>query len=164
MEKEITGMDIYYYQVCTRKLWYFRNELQMESEDENVKIGKLLDENSYKRGKHHINIDNVICIDFIKSENILHEVKKSKKIEEASILQLKYYLYYLKMRGVESLTGRIDYPLLKKTKDVVLEDEDIEKLEAIISEIKEIINQELPPKSDKKNICKKCAYFEFCFI
>lgn len=44
MERNITGVMVYYYQVCKRKLWYFYHEIQMESDNENVKIGKLLDE------------------------------------------------------------------------------------------------------------------------
>lgn len=114
MKKEITGVMVYYYQVCTRKLWYFYHEIQMEQDNENVKIGKILDEETYKRDDKHINIDNVINIDFIRSQGVLHEVKKSRKIEEASILQVKYYLYYLKEKGVSDIRARIDYPLLKK--------------------------------------------------
>ena len=95
MEKDITGMMVYYYVVCKRKLWYFYHEIQMEQGNENVAIGKVIDEETYRRDDKHINIDNVINIDFIRSKGILHEVKKSDKIEEASILQVKYYLYYL---------------------------------------------------------------------
>jgi len=100
-ENNISGMHIYYYYVCKRKLWYFSNGLAMESENENVKIGKLIDETTYKQKKKHIMIDNTINIDFITEHKLLHEVKKSRKIEEAGIAQLKYYLYYLKKRGVE---------------------------------------------------------------
>ena len=95
MQKDITGVMMYYYKVCPRKLWYFYHEIQMEQDNENVLIGKILDEDVYKREDKHINIDNVINIDFIKSEGVLHEIKKSKKIEEASIFQVKYYFYYL---------------------------------------------------------------------
>ena len=66
MENRVTGVMIYYYFVCKRKLWYFINEINMESDNENVMLGKLLDENSYRRDDKHINIDNVINIDFIK--------------------------------------------------------------------------------------------------
>ena len=36
MKKEITGVMVYYYEVCKRKLWYFYNEIQMEQGNENV--------------------------------------------------------------------------------------------------------------------------------
>ena len=48
-DKRITGVMIYYYFVCKRKLWYFCHEINMESENENVQLGKLLDEKSYER-------------------------------------------------------------------------------------------------------------------
>lgn len=74
MENRVTGVMIYYYFVCKRKLWYFINEINMESDNENVMLGKLLDENSYRRDDKHINIDNVINIDFIKEHQELHEM------------------------------------------------------------------------------------------
>ena len=155
---------IYYYFVCKRKLWYFSNEINMEAENENVMLGKLLDESSYKRDDKHINIDNVINIDFIREHKELHEVKKSKAIEEASIWQVKYYLYYLKQRGVSDIKARIDYPLLKKNVVVELTDEDELRLEEIIKEIRDIKNLLIPPEFDAKKICNKCAYHDLCFI
>lgn len=164
MEERITGVMIYYYFVCKRKLWYFCHEINMEAENENVMLGKLLDEHSYQRDEKHINIDNVINIDFIKEHHELHEIKKSKSIEEAGIWQVKYYLYYLKQRGVENIKGKIDYPLLKKNIIVELTDEDIEKMESIISEICKIRKRNIPPEFLETKVCKKCAYHDLCFI
>jgi len=164
LEKEITGVMIYYYKICTRKLWYFYHEIQMEQTSENVSIGKVLDDEAYSKEDKHINIDNVINIDFIKTKGILHEVKKSKKIEDASILQVKYYLYYLKKRGVSGITGKIDYPLMKQSIEVVLEDGDEENIEAILSDIRKIVEKNMPPNLNKKSICRSCAYFDLCYI
>lgn len=164
MKKEITGVMIYYYEVCKRKLWYFYHEIQMEDGNENVAIGKVLDEETYKRDKKHINIDNIINIDFIRSKSILHEVKKSKKIEEASILQVKYYLYFLKERGVDKIKGKIDYPLLKQNIDIELTEYDILNIENILDNIEKIVKSYNPPELDKKTICKSCAYYDLCFI
>ena len=164
MKREITGVMVYYYKICPRKLWYFYHEIQMEQDNENVKIGKILDEETYKRDEKHINIDNVINIDFIRSQGILHEIKKSKKIEEASILQVKYYLYYLEKREVFGVKARIDYPLLKKTLEIELKEDDIAELERVLGEIVEIVEREMPPELVRKNICKSCAYYDLCFI
>ncbi|WDV44539.1 CRISPR-associated protein Cas4 [Clostridiaceae bacterium M8S5] len=164
MDKQISGMMIYYYIVCKRKLWYFYNQIQMEANNENVQIGKVLDENTYKREEKHINIDDVISIDYIKDKGILHEVKKSKKIEEAGIMQVKYYIYYLKEKGVYNLKGKIDYPLLKESIDIELTEEDEEYIKETIKDILQIVSNPIPPMLDKKNICKKCAYFELCYI
>lgn len=164
MEERITGTMIYYYFICKKKLWYFCHDITMESENDDVLLGKLLDETSYKREEKHINIDNIINIDFIKSRKELHEVKKSKSIEEASIWQVKYYLYYLKKRGVEGLKARIDYPLLKENKIIEITEYDEDVLEETIRNITFIKELKLPPEREDKKICKKCAYYELCFI
>ena len=164
MDKDITGLMVYYYEVCKRKLWYFTNDIQLEENNSNVILGKLLEENTYTRDEKKINIDGVINIDFISSKKILHEIKKSNSIEPASILQVQYYLYYLEKKGLVGLKGILDYPLLKQTVEVNLADSDRENLENIIIGIKEILGKESPPILEKKNICKKCAYFDLCFV
>lgn len=164
MKKEVTGVMIYYYKVCKRKLWYFYNEIQMEQGNENVAIGKAIDEETYSRDEKHINIDNIINIDFIRSKGVLHEVKKSKKIEEASILQVKYYLYFLKKKGVDNIKAKIDYPLIKQSIEVTFTDKDIVKIEDILLDIAKIVESNIPPMLEKKRICKSCAYYDLCFI
>jgi len=136
----------------------------MESDNENVMIGKILDETTYKREDKHINIDDVINIDYIKDKGILHEVKKSKKIEEAGIMQVKYYLYYLKQKGVEGVKGKVDYPLLKQSINIELTEEDEKYIEDLLIHLKDIVRKPLPPILEKRAICKKCAYFELCYI
>ena len=164
MDKDITGLMVYYYEVCKRKLWYFVNEIQLEENNSNVILGKLLEENTYTRDEKKINIDGIINIDFIRSKKILHEIKKSNSIEPASLLQVQYYLYYLEKKGLIGLKGILDYPLLKQTVEVNLTDEDRENLDNIIIGIKEILRKESPPALEKNGICKKCAYFDLCFV
>ncbi|MEE0859332.1 MAG: CRISPR-associated protein Cas4 [Acutalibacteraceae bacterium] len=164
MSDHITGMQMYYYYVCHKKLWYFSHEISMENENENVKLGKIIDETTYQNRDKHIMIDNTINIDFMAEHNILHEVKKSRNIEEAGIWQVKYYLYYLKKRGVEGFTGKIDYPMLKQSIRVELTDDDEIAIEKAISDIKKIIDSELPPEINRKKFCKSCAYYDLCFI
>ena len=164
MDKDITGLMVYYYEVCKRKLWYFANEIQLEENNSNVILGKLLEENTYTRDEKKINIDGVINIDFIRSKKILHEIKKSNSIEPASLLQVQYYLYYLEKKGLIGLKGILDYPLLKQTVEVNLTNKDRENLDNIIIGIKEILRKESPPALEKNGICKKCAYFDLCFV
>lgn len=164
MENRITGVMVYYYFVCQRKLWYFCHDINMESESENVALGRLLDENSYKRDDKHININNVINIDFIREHGEIHEVKKSRAIEEAGIWQVKYYLYYLKKRGVENLKAKIDYPLLKKNLIVELSPADEIELQKILENIVRIKEMKTPLQLEEKKICKKCAYYDLCMI
>lgn len=164
MQKEITGVMVYYCKVCPRKLWYFYHGVQMEQDNENVKIGKILGEETYKRDEKHINIDDVINIDFIRTQGILHEVKKSRKIEEASILQVKFYLYYLRKRGVEGIKAKIDYPVLKKTLELELKEEDMNEIDQILNKVREVTEMKFPPELKKTGICKNCAYMDLCYI
>jgi len=164
MDKPINGTMIYYYIVCKRKLWYFFHSICMEQENENVKIGKILDEESYRREEKHITIDNVISIDYIKQKGILHEVKKSRKIEDAGVWQVKYYLYYLKGKGVTDIKAKIDYPLLRQTLDVELSMEDETEIKRILGEIKHIVSDKIPNVPQKGKICKSCAYYDLCYI
>lgn len=160
----ISGVIIYYYFICHRKLWYFANEINMEQNSELVSIGKILDETTYKRENKSILIDGTINIDFIRDGAVLHEVKKTKVIEDAGIWQLKYYMFYLEQRGVKNISAKIDYPLIRETKEVVLDDEDKKILSNIEKNVEEIIKMDKPPKVMNEKICKKCAYFDLCYV
>ncbi len=164
LNRHITGTMVEYYFVCKRKLYYFTKDLTMEHENESVLLGKLLDENTYGRDEKHITIDGIIAIDFIREHRILHEVKKSRSIEEASIWQLKYYIWYLEQRGVSDLHGQIDYPLLRQTVEVELSENDRERLRDITAEIPVICDGKIPARDPLISICRKCSYHDLCFI
>ncbi len=160
----ITGVMFYYYFVCKRKLWLFSKGISMESESENVVLGKLLDENSYKKDKKHIMVDNTINVDFIRDWKIIHEIKKSRSIEDAAVWQVKYYLYFLQQRGISVEKGVLDYPKLKIRRDIQLEMDDVEKIENILNDIQGLLSKESPVDVINSKICKSCAYYEYCYI
>ncbi|MBS4534393.1 CRISPR-associated protein Cas4 [Clostridium sp. D2Q-14] len=162
--KKITGVMVYYYAVCKRKLWYFTNDVNMEHNSELVEIGKFVDETSYKREKKSILIDEMINIDFLKDWKIIHEIKKSRKLDEASKWQLKYYIWVLRNNGVEIEKGILDYPLLRKREEIFLDEFEERELIELLEEIRSIINMDLPPGRINKKYCKKCAYYELCYI
>ena len=161
---EITGIMIYYYFVCKRKLWYFKNEITMEQNSELVELGKLLHEESYKNEKKSILINGTINIDFIDNKAILHEVKKTRAIEEASVWQLKYYIYYLYKNGIKNIIGELNFPLIKEKMTVKLTTEDENTLKESEKNIKKIITMEKPPKVLNLDICKNCAYYDLCYV
>ncbi len=162
--RNISGTLFYYYFVCKRKLWLFFNELNMEHSSDRVALGKLLDEASYTRDEKHITIDNTISIDFIRGREVLHEIKKSKSVEEASLWQVKYYLYYLRKRGVMLEKAKLDFPLIRETVSVEWEEKYEYEVERILDDIENILSKEIPPDTINSKICKSCAYFEGCYI
>lgn len=162
-----TGTQVNYYIVCPTKLWLFTHQLSMEATSENVEIGKFIHETSYSREKKDVIIDDKIGIDFIRERDklIVCEIKKSKRIEKAHRYQLYYYLYYLqKVKGIENIEGRILYPRRKEVEIIVFNEEIISEIERILEEIRKIISLSHPPKPAKKAYCRKCAYFEFCWV
>lgn len=162
--QKISGIMVYYYFVCKKKLWLFHHGISMEDQSELVRLGKYIDENTYKAERKHILINGEINIDFIRKSNIIHEIKKSRKIEEASIWQVKYYLFYLKRYGLSGIRAKLDYPLLKQSVEVELTEEDERRMAEILDEIVEIISSESVPPTQKKKLCRNCAFYDLCML
>lgn len=164
---EITATHINYYFVCHRKLWLFANGISMEHTSDLVYEGKLIHETSYRqRSQKYQEIKiGAIQIDYYDAKNkIIHEVKKSNKLDSAHLWQLKYYIYILEQAGIEGVSGVLEYPKLRKTEEVVLSKRDIEEIKAIENEIIEIVNNEKCPEIIETKKCKKCSYYDFCYI
>jgi len=134
----------------------------MERENDRVKMGKLVHETAYNRQKKEISIDNKIVLDW-QSDGVIHEVKLTDKMESAHEFQLLYYIYYLKQKGVENLTGQIDYPKLRQTHAVELTAENEAKLEEALREMVKITLLDAPPPVEYMKICAACSYAELCW-
>ena len=161
-ELKTSGTKVNYYFVCKRKLWLFSRGIGLEGSSERVSLGKLLHESSYKRHRKSVLIDNLIAIDLVSSQEV-GEVKYSDKLKEAARWQLLYYLFYLKRLGVEK-RGVINYPKLRKREEVVLTPEAEEKLIEILKGIREVEELPSPPPPQKLPYCKRCSYYELCFL
>ena len=137
---QITGTCFNYFQVCHRKLWLFANGITMEHNSDAVEEGKLLHEKSYPQRAvqyEEVAIDG-IKVDFFDARNrVIHELKKS--------------------------TGILEYPVLRRTKEVALSDDDVCKLQQMEREIQEIIGDETCPPTKRRSFCRNCSYFDFCY-
>ena len=129
----ITGTIYSYYFLCSRKMWLFHNRICFEHDSEAVAIGKHIDENTFSRVKHGIEVDGLINIDYIKN-NVIYEIKKSDKREDLAVNQLKYYLYILRNKGID-MNGVILSPLIIKRKEISLNDDDLENINKVIQDI-----------------------------
>ena len=92
----------------------------------------------------------------------VHDIKRSKRIEEAHVYQMLYYLHWLKRRGVIA-SGMIDYPLLRRKQAVELTEEKEEEIEMVLDGIKQTLSAPAPPPVERKSYCKKCSYYELCW-
>ena len=157
---------INYYFHCQRQCWLFSNRINLEDNSEDVHIGRVLHEIS-SEGKNNteIAIDN-IKVDKL-TEEYLTELKKSDADLNAAKWQTLYYLKTLKDKGLIR-KGKIEVTEKnkqdKKTIIVELTYEDEEELNKILKKIEELVTSDKPPKEVWENKCKKCAYYEYCFI
>lgn len=162
-----TGTHLNYYFVCKRKLWLFANGINMEHTSDLVYEGKLIHETTYpQRSERYEEMEIDGCkIDFYDAKNkVVHEIKKSDKIETAHEWQVKYYLYVLERNGIEGATGILEYPTMRHKSYVELTDDDRNEIKKIVKEIEEIIQSEICPPVINSKICKNCSYYEFCYI
>ncbi|HMT54215.1 MAG TPA: CRISPR-associated protein Cas4 [Saprospiraceae bacterium] len=162
----ITATLINLYHVCHRELWLHANEIRMEHTSDTVTEGKLIGENTYTdRAAKYTELElEGIKIDYYDTRNkVVHEIKKSDKMEAAHEAQVKYYLYKLRQHGIEGATGILEYPSLRHTAQVELTDQDIVDIQRWEVEILDIINREEMPSVIHKPVCKRCSYYEFCY-
>lgn len=176
----IIGTHLNYYFHCHRQLWLFGHNIQMEQENVNVQIGKLVSDESYSREKHEWAfthqagpLENVfanIKVDFIDYRTgIVHEIKKSQSFEEAHEWQVLFYLLTLKEMGVVKPDGtpfeaELDYPLQKRKFYVYLTPVKEKQLCEIIQRVLQILSQEIiPMRLTNRKICRSCSYYELCY-
>jgi len=160
----LTATHINYYFVCLRKLWLFSHQLNREQESDIVKMGRIIHAESYDREQKEIRIGDNLVLDFADvKERVIHEVKKSNKMETAHEWQLKYYLYCLRDWGINDFRGELNYPKLRRTVNVELTERDIQKLDEVVLDIGRINAGPVPPPK-KTKACLKCAYYEYCFV
>lgn len=161
----MNGTLINYYYICKRKLWLSYNKINLESNSEDVLIGKELHNELNKSKNTEIELDG-IKIDKLTDDYVI-EIKKSDSNLKASIMQLKYYLYILNSYNIKK-DGKLKIiEKDKTTRDIKIKyDKKVEKeVKDTIIEIEKIINNSTIPSINKDiKKCKKCSYYEFCWI
>ena len=165
-KNKIGGTLIAYYFICKRKMYLYANNIRFENYNDQVKIGKDTHESHYNyQSFKEIEFEGS-KFDFLKlkDEIVISEVKNSKALEEASIWQLKYYIYQLKQKGINCSKGVLHYPKMMRRIKVVFSERDFEIINQLQDEIKTIISSDTIPEIHKKSYCKKCSYYEFCFV
>ena len=160
----MTGTLINYYIYCKTKCWLHYHKINLEDNSEDVRIGKILHEISEDKVNEvsfeHIKVDKI-------TKDYVIEVKKSDSDMESGKWQLLYYLYILKQKGIIK-KGKLEVFEKHKQdkKQFIIElDEELEnKLKTMIKDIENLLELSIPPQPQKTTKCKKCAYYEYCFI
>lgn len=139
----------------------------MEHTSDLVYDGKLIHETTYpQRPERYEELEmDGIKIDFYDARNkIIHEIKRSDKVERAHEWQVKYYLHVLERNGIEGVTAILEYPTMRHTAQVLLTDDDRQKLLEMEKEIEKIIHSDECPPVINAKICHSCSYYDFCYV
>ena len=162
---KVTGTLMNYYFHCKRQCYLFGNRLNLEDNSEEVKIGKALHEEREDSDNAEIAIEH-IKVDKLTKE-YLTEMKKSDADTEASRWQLLLYLKVLKEKGIIR-KGKLEFveknKSNRKVELVELTPELEEKLNDYEEKIEQLLAEERIPEVLNAPKCKKCAYYEYCYI
>lgn len=173
---QLTATHINYYHVCHRKLWLFANGISMEHTSDTVYDGKLLHETSYpQRADKYTEVDLLATttdglllagkIDFYDTKGkVIHEVKRSDKMEDAHEWQLKYYVWLLELNDIAGVHAILEYPRIRQTKTLWLSATDRNYLQLVIKKISLLQEAEICPSRINSKICKNCSYYDLCYI
>ena len=158
----INATVFYSYQVCPREAWLYFHHIESSKEHPFLALGRLVHEMSYQREKKELFVDNLLKIDLIQ-DRLVAEVKKSSRHKRAALLQLGYYLYYLKHeKGIE-MKEVLLFPKERKREEVELTDELEKEVESLLEEMKDVLSSDRPPHAQRTRYCKVCAFYEFCW-
>ena len=139
----------------------------MEDNSHEVVEGQLIGKNTYNRRAKkwkELDLKNLKVDHFDPSTNTIREVKKSPKLEFSHVAQVKYYIYALRQRGIENVSGIIEYPKQKKKTIVELSPEDIVEIQQWEQQVAQIVNAPTCPELTPKSYCRSCAFRDFCYV
>ena len=88
----------------------------------------------------------------------MHEDKGDKIIVYGDIL------FILKEYGFDDIKGELNIPSKRYKEEVILEEGDDKNILERLELINQIIKRNDIPEAINISACKKCAYYEFCYI
>lgn len=164
MAPSVNGTLIASYYACKRELWYMAHEITPEQDNSFLALGRLVEEENYRDEEKGLFLGD-IRIDIARYADgtlIIGEIKKSARSKRSGIMQLYFYLFSLKERGINA-KGEVLFPREKRKISLVLNDAIEKELQKAIREIEQIISWETPPQREKIPLCTPCAFRDFCF-
>ncbi len=159
---KITGSLVEAFVFCPRQAWLMSRQIMGNQDHEFLVLGRLIHEDSYKRNKKEIFVDQLLKIDLLRN-NLRAEVKKSSKHKKAATIQLAYYLYYLKHEKDIIMEGALLFPKEKKTEKIKLTKELEKQVKNLIEDMQQVLSLDKPPQAQKSRYCRACSFSELCW-
>ncbi len=161
----LTATTVLSFVVCPREAWFIHHSIIPDQENPFLELGRFVHESSYKnKGEKNVELPGM-KIDLIWKENeatIVGEIKKSSRSIKGARIQLLYYIYALRERGIAA-RGYILIPKERKKIEVVLGEKERQELNELLQTVEMVVSSPVPPTAEKRSICNKCAYAELCW-
>ncbi len=162
---KITGTLINYYFHCKRQCYLFYNRINLEDNSEDVKIGRVLHEIKALDGNNtEVRFEN-ISVDKITDKYVV-ELKKSDADIKAARMQVLLILSKLQEKGIKK-DGKLVFNERNNSEKVdIIKLNEQTKLELnnCIKEVEKLLNSKCVPEAKLIKGCKKCAYYEYCYL
>lgn len=155
LSRDITGTLIKNFFHCKRQAWLYYYGINFYSEL--TRIGKL---KHLEEGSEEIVLDN-IKVDKIQDDKVI-EFKKTSSNLEGNKMQLLFYMWKLKQKGIQK-KGLLKDLTYKKEYEVELNEENENKLKEVFKNIQRTIEGEMPERLPKKKLCRGCSFFDYCW-
>lgn len=163
-EISINGTLVWYYYICPREVWLQSRQINPDEQDQNMTWGRYLHEHAYQREKKELSFGGS-KFDFVQNTDgqlLVVEVKKTDRYQKSATMQLLFYLYNLKQQGIIA-RGELRFPEQKRIEPVELTADNEKELVTALDAIRSIIQQSIPPTTERNKYCAKCAYQELCW-
>ena len=160
---DVNGTLIWYYYICRREVWFISHGIEPDQNNEHISLGRLINEDYYRKFPKEIMLDNKIKIDLIEGGRVIGEVKKSSRYLKSAKMQLLFYLYYIEKTRGTKVKGILLIPEERKRIYLSLSQEDRMEIEKAIKEIEKITKSLKPPELKRTKYCKNCGYRELCW-
>jgi len=159
----ITGKEMEYLHVCRRKLWLFHHGIRPELENQQVQIGMLIGETSFRRERKELVLGDIGVVDWAELHlGVIHEIKKSPAPMEADAAQVRYYMWWMRKHGIAVRRCIIHYPKQRRSRAVEWCESFEEAVEADLAAARRIIRLPAPPPFKQLPWCRSCAFSEYC--
>jgi len=155
----ITGSLVWFLCVCERGVWFMGRGISPDQDSEALGLGRVV-HGGFRVGRRGLGLRGV-SFDGVRGDTV-YEVKSSSRNLGAARMQLAYYLYRLRMAGVEA-RGVILVPGESVRFEVALTEDLVRELLDSLGRIRVIVEGELPPPPRRVGFCGRCAYGDLCW-
>lgn len=157
----LTGSIIGDYVYCKRKFYLISHGIMPDNDNEDVLIGRIIDEESYPREERDVLLGKNL-IDYIGKDGRIHEIKKSSRFWESHRIQLLFYLHTYKLMYGKEIEGILDYPTEKKKILIKLDEKAEREITDLLKEMERILKDDIKPDLSPMYKCRKCSFLAIC--